>query len=515
MDKIIIILIVFSFNMAIYSINLDYDAINTEFSETSNNSIFSFQIVNDEIYAFSKFSKTEENPWPRIKIIKFNGNEWVDLPNEFDNGSIQAHLITNGPISTGVTSDNKLVVAGAGIFIQNGTSWDWHFINDKYSEDREINQILVDKNDNIWFSTEIFINKNEMFSELYLLNTKTKQFKEIFQTNLYLSFKNMNKFYSTMNLIDGDKVGIYRSWDYSSTNDWPEGIDTLPNNYWVFDENGFVESKKIYTSTGEETKNFNLHLADYLKSSDESEYFSFAERFFIEQKDGNNYYVPCCGGLSKVKSDEWTLFNSDSGLLLKENPEGLPNSYEKIYNLIELRDGRILAFSNKNIYQIIGEELIKVNGEKFFENASVIYNTQRAFEFEGEFPLISHFKQFWEQVDEVFNNTKFEDIKETIDSKLWMNGEHGFFVVNVANITTNINENSFQSEMIYPNPTNNTLSIQTKTKYNFFKIYNQLGKVVANGNFKKEIDVNQLAQGLYYLELKNKTNKNVYKFIKN
>jgi len=78
--------------------------------------------------------------------------------------------------------------------------------------------------------------------------------------------------------------------------------------------------------------------------------------------------------------------------------------------------------------------------------------------------------------------------------------------ISTANVLTNIK--------IYPNPFNNTVTIEIANNYNMvdidFSIYDQIGKIVKTYKLyekKTIIDCNELINGIYYYEARNNSNK--------
>ncbi|MEI6489222.1 MAG: T9SS type A sorting domain-containing protein [Bacteroidota bacterium] len=72
---------------------------------------------------------------------------------------------------------------------------------------------------------------------------------------------------------------------------------------------------------------------------------------------------------------------------------------------------------------------------------------------------------------------------------------------------------------VYPNPASNTITIEsTKCKVQSIKIYNVLGEQVNSlkltGNSKIEIDVSNLTQGVYFVEVETEKGIVRKKFVK-
>lgn len=76
-------------------------------------------------------------------------------------------------------------------------------------------------------------------------------------------------------------------------------------------------------------------------------------------------------------------------------------------------------------------------------------------------------------------------------------------------------ENSVNSVKIYPNPTEDYISISEKD-FNGFEVIDQTGRIVSSGEINEsKIDVQKLNSGVYYLVLKSDSKSETIRFIKN
>jgi hypothetical protein len=64
-----------------------------------------------------------------------------------------------------------------------------------------------------------------------------------------------------------------------------------------------------------------------------------------------------------------------------------------------------------------------------------------------------------------------------------------------------VNDLQSSNTVLYPNPAREILNITTKTKYTSYIIYNSLGAILMQNNFSSTINIKQLPQGVYMLEL--------------
>ena len=88
-----------------------------------------------------------------------------------------------------------------------------------------------------------------------------------------------------------------------------------------------------------------------------------------------------------------------------------------------------------------------------------------------------------------------------------------FVTVNVG--TVDVEENGIENMSIYPNPVGNLLTIAGGNTEYTYTMYNGMGQVVANGtaNGTVEINVNDMAKGVYFLRLANGAQVRVEKVV--
>lgn len=97
------------------------------------------------------------------------------------------------------------------------------------------------------------------------------------------------------------------------------------------------------------------------------------------------------------------------------------------------------------------------------------------------------------------------------------NGMMGQFIV-TSEITSNENELYSNDLKVYPVPTNGILTIQNKNilnKLESYRIYDSFGKIIMHNNSNiKSIDLSDLLQGSYFLQIQSNNSIHVFKIIK-
>ena len=95
---------------------------------------------------------------------------------------------------------------------------------------------------------------------------------------------------------------------------------------------------------------------------------------------------------------------------------------------------------------------------------------------------------------------KYDNKEDTILSTKWLAFEGGI-ETGIATLTNNDNTEI----SIYPNPSANIITINTKDKITSVNIYNTQGKIVKTAS-QKQIQVSDLAPAIYFVEVKTKHN---------
>ena len=95
--------------------------------------------------------------------------------------------------------------------------------------------------------------------------------------------------------------------------------------------------------------------------------------------------------------------------------------------------------------------------------------------------------------------------------------EKAIFKVSCSSITGILEIGNIDNEiMVYPNPTNDELFIETNFNYNLIEVYTAQGRLMqSNISSIKKIDVSDLNNGLYIIMLTDKNgNRQVQRFVK-
>lgn len=88
------------------------------------------------------------------------------------------------------------------------------------------------------------------------------------------------------------------------------------------------------------------------------------------------------------------------------------------------------------------------------------------------------------------------------------------------NVTLSLEDKKFNSIILYPNPVNENLFINSKEELESITIYNISGIVIQHVSFKKisqtvKISTVNLSQGVYFIKIKSGSGNEYHRFIKN
>lgn len=96
------------------------------------------------------------------------------------------------------------------------------------------------------------------------------------------------------------------------------------------------------------------------------------------------------------------------------------------------------------------------------------------------------------------NKTLYSDTDGIISSS-WIIDD---FMINNVGVTSNIEEVNYSTDVVlYPNPTSNSISVRSNTKFSDYKLYDIFSRELAGGHFNDEVDISELRPGVYVLVL--------------
>ncbi len=102
------------------------------------------------------------------------------------------------------------------------------------------------------------------------------------------------------------------------------------------------------------------------------------------------------------------------------------------------------------------------------------------------------------------------DGDQDILSSSWNDGKIAWY----ENLTPlSVNDNSIPEFDVYPNPTDGTIFISSKSIVSQLDIYNSLGQIMLNISNRNEVDISHLSIGLYYVKIKFENGASGYKKI--
>ncbi|MPS74153.1 MAG: T9SS type A sorting domain-containing protein [Chryseobacterium sp.] len=198
------------------------------------------------------------------------------------------------------------------------------------------------------------------------------------------------------------------------------------------------------------------------------------------------------GGIdSNYKIPKFLAVDAQNNIIIKDNYNG-----KITYNNIEISQGNPI---NPNL---INANLLKLNSD-----GDMIYNKNMELaSYEINLDLMGN--------DNIIltSSVATQKIPSTVASML---GGYNLYILTLEEeelVTQDIPKGTFS---IYPNPTSDFITIDTKEKINSVEIYDSAGrKLTAEFNSNNQIDVRKLINGVYYIRITTDKNNLISKFIK-
>lgn len=379
-----------------------------------------------------------------------------------------------------------------------------------------IDNLVIDKNDNLWFHT----NKS-----IFMYNQSQDIWHEFNQSNsnltdgfTYISIGKDGSVYVSSNHIFEFKENVM-NFEIVEEN--------ITCDKFVFDENGvlyFVNQVNVYSKKGGKIKEI---------YNGQVEGLNYPTDLIIDKNgilwfaiDGYTNALYSYDGIKLDTLDSIFQENPRIGInsisLDDKNNIWLGNLLDCVILNYDIENGNWIYFDNKN--SPLGKENLFLKDSKVDKNNDVWTITAK---FNGSTPmsLYKYNGTDWIEysIDKVFNiseNELLTLLSLAIDSKnnVWIGTSEGLIKFNET--TTNIEFNIEGGISIYPNPTSNQLTIDLKDKQAIsYTISDIKGNIVENkqGNYSGQMNINlkSYPTGTYMIELTLTNNQKITnKFVK-
>lgn len=441
-------------------------------------------VILGRIFSYKKFNNLQ--PYFNFEsnlLCLYQNEKWEMLPefiNPLDSNSrIWGSWIKN----TGVHFDSigNIWVSGRSMYKFNGKNWVEYFIDDEYREHRTYMQFTVDKNNNLWITSVVHSQINNL-SRGEILKFDGEKFTIILKTKTWISFSPMTLIPSlNIATLSDNKIQVFRLYDYNieTTEEENNGGDEL----MTFNQDGTFTTMGLKTVLYEENK-ADLEFGKIYPESDKKIWYSLFNT-----------------GLSLYEESQWILFDTTYGLKKR-----LP-----VLDIKRLNDSIYFLVSNVSISTITNDyKIMELNRSKLLYNFSYLYPDSYS---ENTIDLeLSRFKD-----GKLFlNQTNIFTIKD----KIWIVYSSGIYVIDlnaVLNYTSIKNDdNNYNNSKFIDLYNEGNLNL-IKIEFDRYEIYNLLGIEVLNGeNINNFINISSLQNGIFFLKI---FNENILRysiiFIKN
>jgi hypothetical protein len=114
------------------------------------------------------------------------------------------------------------------------------------------------------------------------------------------------------------------------------------------------------------------------------------------------------------------------------------------------------------------------------------------------------------------DDKSFADSKECgYPTSGWCKDENDIFIEDMVDCVLSSEDFTSTEIILYPNPTNDILRLQTQLQIENVKVYSVQGNLMKNIIGKTKINVSDLSQGIYFLEVNTKEGRSMFRFAKN
>lgn len=498
----------------ILSVNLhSYEFIRNE--NLDKHQIFeSMELVNDNLYILTRksYDKTLKKGLAGLFQYSTTGEfKEIEMSYIEDNINHNIYLNTFGKFTS--NSKGELFYISDAIYKYSNNSWNKIQFSE-FSEGTLFTQLVFDKNDNLWFVC-FNTTKSNFEGGLYKFDgaNLTKIHNGLFDNSIVNS--------SNLLVLENGNIVAQRYWDQSEEDYAKFNQEDL----WIFDSTGnLVTTELIELSSGlpnyqdynvSSENNINKKISQIYETSKNDIFISTMARTLYYQEDGKMYPFSCCESLSRYnpKADSWKVFTKEDGLQLNSKSKFV--RYDPVYGVKELLDKRILFTGSKGFY-IINEngKIVRIDSDFLLENGKFIVfgdelNDKEVFNFR----VGTLFGNGYDAIAQ--SSLGFSNIK--IDSKgnMYFFYSYGIFIINENNFLISDVEDKQDELSLYPNPSNNKITISGIGRKNSYKIMNLLGEVVLEGIYSETIDISNLSKGHYFIQINDVNKIKNLKFIKN
>lgn len=455
-----------------------------------------------------------------LGLFKYDSQgNFTELPNTYIENNIEKNIYLDIPNFFVSNSKGEIYASCKGLFKFSNNIWTKVNIDEKDSI-RKITNMTFDIYDNLWLTTSIKSNELQIDSS-ELLKFENKKFSKIYETNFRGSFTNGVSKGKAILALNNGKVSLQRYWQQPVDNDEMEKYNN--NDLWFFDQEGNIETELIHTSGPlpyyeeyglKSPYHINKKVYDMFETSDSKLYIS-TDKISLQRTVGNeSYFISCCEGISYLDENKvWKIYKENDGLPKYYNESDFER-FNSVYAINELSNGQIIFSGLQGFYLIDKYEKIqKLNEEKILnEGKMIVIGKELEDPYVFDYTIGQYFKANEKNLTDI---NGFEKIHYSENGDIFLMHPRGILILNENQLITNsIETNSILEANIYPNPSEDYISISGISNNSTYEIINILGNKVSEGRYHQQIDISNLIIGHYYLNINNSTNNKTLKFIK-
>lgn len=428
-------------------------------------------------------------------VVLYNGTTWTTIPAYYGvstSGSDSAIIPFNYSARIKFDRTGNLWLTSDALYQYSSGVWKTYRISDASATQRKYSQVVFDNNNTPWFTAALPANSSSNSAgQAEFWTMQNGQFTRRLHSNSAHSFS-LNSFFSTtLHAYEDGRVGLFRKLS--------KGIDSaseIPYGYLVFSNS--TDSVKKYTlrSGDSNIKGYQSFIVNDILSQHDELWFSYGKNLYVRYDSvGNEIYELFNGGVSRLIGDSSWVHWSELGECLSIVPSQNPSSLMYVANTSFVwRITSTLEAQKMPVEEVLARsEFIKLGID--IPDSPVV-------------DLLNRLRK--EPVSD-----EFLTMKRTSDGALYFLSSLGLLKVSEMPLTVT-EENTSTHMLFYPNPVTDVLTFSDNVRNLRYKIYDISGRLLSTSTVSasNQIDVRELSQGQYSLELLKNNSLVTFSFIK-
>ena len=239
------------------------------------------------------------------KIFYFKNQIWNKIDTKIQNGSETNFVFATSSSMIRFDSSGYFWVSGFEMYKYNGEKWETFSIKDDDFEDRQYQQFVVDKFNNLWVTTKIY-NKDTKLGKSELLKLEDGKFIKVLEFPTPFSFIRRGNGTKGISLssING-KIFVQRTLDGYEEDVKNGNLEDL----YIIEQDFTYERIRLTTPSTPGKVDWNKNLVQIYPEDENKIWFCYDIQGNSLTEFGE--VDLCCSGLSLLKDNDWVLFDDE------------------------------------------------------------------------------------------------------------------------------------------------------------------------------------------------------------